>query len=264
MKQQKNNLPDYLDIIYDNRNKQYGSYLIRRQNDKRLYQSLGIMILLCTAVLLTGMIPDKKTVINRDTVVYDTMVITLIPKENIKPPIEKPQPKPEPPSNKPTIKNTPPVIVKDTEPADVLPNVDSLQGKESGPVNSAGTPDGTVIATTKESGKGTEPVIPTPSEPKTYVQQMPEFNGNIRSYLSKHIRYPAMAKENGIEGRVIIRFVVNEDGSVSNVEILRGAGGGLNEEALRVVNGMPAWKPGRQNDVPVKVYFTLPISFSLK
>jgi TonB family protein len=97
----------------------------------------------------------------------------------------------------------------------------------------------------------------------TMVEQMPEFPGDINKYLSTNLRYPAEAAQKDIQGRVVVRFIVQEDGSIDQATVVRGIGGGCDEEALRVVKAMPRWKPGKQNGKPVKVYFTLPISFKL-
>ena len=93
---------------------------------------------------------------------------------------------------------------------------------------------------------------------------MPEFIGDIYGYLNKSVRYPRQAINAGVQGRVIIQFVVNEDGHISRAAVMHGIGGGCDEEALRVVNAMPAWKPGKQNGQPVKVNYRLPISFKLE
>jgi len=93
---------------------------------------------------------------------------------------------------------------------------------------------------------------------------MPTTDYDIHAYLGKNTHYPDAAKEANIDGRVIVKFVVNEDGNVSDVQIVRGIGGGCDEEAKRVVQSMPKWKPGKQNGKPVKVYFTLPIVFKLE
>lgn len=85
----------------------------------------------------------------------------------------------------------------------------------------------------------------------------------IIKYMGKHIKYPAMAREHGIEGTVVIRFVVDEHGNISNPEIVKDIGGGCGKEALRVVKKMPQWEPGRQRDRKVKVYFNLPVKFKL-
>ena len=105
----------------------------------------------------------------------------------------------------------------------------------------------------------------TPGEPTVYaiVEQMPAPGYNIAQYLSKNLHYPALAKKNKIQGRVIVKYVVNEDGSLSDFTVLKGIGSGCDEEALRVLKNMPAWKPGKKNGKTVKVYYTQPITFKL-
>lgn len=98
------------------------------------------------------------------------------------------------------------------------------------------------------------------------VEDSPTFpggEGEMMRYISNNIEYPQMEKENGIEGKVVVNFVVNEDGSISNIKILKGITKGLNEEAKRVIKTMPKWEPGEQRGKPVKVRVNLPIRFSL-
>lgn len=97
-----------------------------------------------------------------------------------------------------------------------------------------------------------------------YVEQMPEPTYNILEYLNTHIEYPEEARTKHIQGRVLVKFIVTENGTMDSVHTISSPlGGGLEEEAIRVVKYMPPWKPGRQNGKPVKVYFTQPISFQL-
>jgi len=101
----------------------------------------------------------------------------------------------------------------------------------------------------------------------TVVESMPGFPGGdhaIIKYLGNNINYPEMARESGIQGRVFVTFVVEKDGQVSNVKVLRGIGGGCDEEAIRVVQQMPNWIPGKQRNIPVRVQFNLPIRFVLR
>jgi len=101
----------------------------------------------------------------------------------------------------------------------------------------------------------------------TVVESMPEFpggTGELYKYLSNSIKYPPLAKESGIQGRVFVNFVVEPDGSISNVKVLRGIGGGCDEEAVRVVENMPSWKPGKQRGKAVRVSYNLPIKFTLQ
>ncbi len=96
-----------------------------------------------------------------------------------------------------------------------------------------------------------------------YVEQMPKAGYDYQQYLNEHIKYPEAARASNVEGRVIVRFIVNEDGSISDCTVMRGIGSGCDEEALRVVKSFPAWSPGRQAGKPVSVYYTLPIVFRL-
>lgn len=103
-----------------------------------------------------------------------------------------------------------------------------------------------------------------PAEVFTFVEQMPEFPGDLNEYLRKYLIYPADAREKGIQGKVIVQFIIESNGFISGVKILRGNASALNDEALRVVKAMPNWKPGKQNGRAVAVRYTLPITFALK
>jgi len=118
------------------------------------------------------------------------------------------------------------------------------------------------------------PVISTKEEEEEEEQQvffivedMPEFPGGemaLRTYIANAIKYPVIAQENGIQGKVYVTFVVGKDGSVSNASIARGVDPSLDKEALRVVNTLPKWKPGKQRGKPVNVSYTVPINFVLQ
>lgn len=119
-----------------------------------------------------------------------------------------------------------------------------------------------------------EPVVftpvqePEPEDPEIFVvvEEMPMFPGGEAArieYLTRNLRYPRLAMEAGIEGSVFLTFVVMPDGSIGDVRLLRGIGGGCDEEAIRVVSGMPRWIPGRQRGVPVKVQYNMPVRFIL-
>jgi protein TonB len=105
-----------------------------------------------------------------------------------------------------------------------------------------------------------------PKEPYTIVEEMPEFPGGndaLFAYIAKELKYPEQAIEEGIEGVVFVTFVVEPDGRITGVSVLRGIGGGCNDEALRVVRGMPNWKPGKQRGEAVRVKYNLPIRYKL-
>lgn len=135
----------------------------------------------------------------------------------------------------------------------------------------------TAIASTEETGQKVEvkyvPVQVEEEEPEEQtifevVEQMPEFpNGGmagLMQYLSKNIKYPTIAQENGTQGRVTVQFVVNKDGSIVDAKVLRGVDPYLDKEAIRVISAMPKWKPGMQRGKPVRVKYTVPVMFRLQ
>ena len=135
----------------------------------------------------------------------------------------------------------------------------------------------TVIASSEETGKEVEvkyvPVTVVEEEPEEQtifevVEQMPEFpNGGmagLMQFLSKNIKYPTIAQENGTQGRVTVQFVVNKDGSIVDAKVIRGVDPYLDKEALRVIGTMPKWKPGMQRGKPVRVKYTVPVMFRLQ
>ncbi len=135
----------------------------------------------------------------------------------------------------------------------------------------------TTIATSEETNQAVEikyvPVAVEEEEPEEQtifevVEQMPEFpNGGmagLMQYLSKNIKYPTIAQENGTQGRVTVQFVVNRDGSIVDAKVLRGVDPYLDKEAIRVISSMPKWKPGMQRGKAVRVKYTVPVMFRLQ
>jgi TonB family protein len=120
-----------------------------------------------------------------------------------------------------------------------------------------------------DSSKNYQPVVgidpgPAPGTIYTSIDEMPEFPGGISAlldYLGRNIEYPKEAREGDVQGKVVVKFVVCENGTLCNEEVIRSIGGGCDEEVIRVVKAMPKWKPGKQNGKAVKVYYTLPVSF---
>lgn len=102
------------------------------------------------------------------------------------------------------------------------------------------------------------------SEVFVVVENMPSFpGGNVQKWISKNVKYPVLAMENGIQGKVFVQFVIERDGSITDVKVVRGVDSSLDKEAIRVVKAMPKWTPGKQRGKAVRVSFTLPINFQL-
>ena len=258
---------DYLDIIYDKRNKNYGGYELRRHYDQRLRKA-AVLALTGVAVILSlsFIISNRADRSNVPPVLHESKVSeVVIPVQ----PIDKPKVIPPPPAPAQHIKTrlfTDPVIVSNelVPPDKQMAENKDVANAHPGLANEDGDSIGLAPGLDKGTGTG---VVETnngkSNEPVRFVEQMPQFAGDMERYLNDNIHYPELARSTGIEGKVAIEFIVNEDGSVSNAKVVRGIGGGCDEEALRIVNNMPKWKPGKQNGIAVKVLFVLPILFQL-
>jgi len=257
---------DYLDIIFDQRNKNYGSYELRKHYDRRMRK--GALFLLAGVILLSSFsLISKDRISAPDYRQHVADTLTYIPIDpKIEPPKEIIPPKPAAPKPQLTKIFTDPVITKDLiKPDQQMAENKDMANAKPGITNTDGdSPDITPSGHGKTGTEVIEHIAEPPAKPVVFVEQMPQFNGSMEKYIGSHLRYPDAARETGIDGRVIVQFVVNEDGSVSDAKVVRGIGGGCDEEALRMVGAMPKWKPGKQNGKAVKVLFTLPIKFLLR
>ena len=151
------------------------------------------------------------------------------------------------------------------------PKVDDLKDKDPSDKTMKGDDKGQRAPVNEPGPAPAKPVVvaekPAPDKVFTFVEQKPLFPGGeaaLFKYLGENIKYPSLARESGTEGKVFIQFVVNKDGSISDAKVVRGIGGGCDEEALRVVREMPKWEPGRQNGQSVRVQYSLPVVFKLE
>ncbi len=272
----KLNSPEWIDLVFEGMNKEYGAYYLRNTSSRRYVIGIVAVVAFVIVVsLLPVLIETVKSSVGKNLGSIDTTVELAnikdiedqVKEENI---IRETEPVAPPPVLKATIKFTPPVITED----DDVKEDDQMKSQEelteSKVQISIATVDGVTddpnavdIAELQE-----HKVIVAEEEPEVYlsVEQMPQFPGGdkaLLSYLHSSIHYPQIALENGIQGKVILKFVVNTDGSVGDITILRGIDRSLDEEAIRVVKGMPKWSPGRQNGRVVRVYYTVPIDFRI-
>lgn len=259
---------DYLDIVFEGRNKKYGGYELRKKYPTRA-RNATIGTLLVAGLIAAG--PVIASIMEKKEVkkpIVSMKEVTLAEPPPIEP--DKPKPPPPPPAPpapaRPTVKFTPPVIKPNEEVKEDVKPPDEKKSEVAGPITAEGDANANELAPPSDhQGTGTGIVEAAP-EPKifTYVSQMPEFPGDVYSWLSSHTRYPESARENGTEGRVGVSFVVNEGGEISNIEVTRTSGNSaLDNEAKRVVGSMPKWKPGKNNGTAVKVSYSLPITFKL-
>jgi len=259
---------DWRDLVFDDRNKAYGGYVIRQESPRR--HNIAVVVIIILAVLCIAVPALIKMVKPQDEAFKVTEVTTLsdLPEADEQKEQPKVQELPPPPPLKSSIKFTPPVIKKDNEVNDndeIKSQEDLNQAKANISIADVkGTDDehGVDIAEVKDVNNEVDE-----SKPYVAVEQMPQFPGGeqkLMEFLGRNLHYPAVAQENGIMGRVIVRFVVSSTGKVTNVEVMRGVDPMLDKEAMRLISSMPDWIPGKQNGKNVPVYYTIPIIFRLQ
>lgn len=249
-------------VVFQGRNTNYGAYELRHNYNKRVsFIMLGMAVF---AVLLFGVkkFADRpKTEEVQEVLKVEQIDLTPPPPIEDVPP---PPPPPPPPPMVEMVKFTPPVIKDDAVEEEPQKLQEEVKETNVGTKDQEGEKDLPVVPT-EDTGPG-EAAAP---EIFTVVEEMPEFPGGtmeMMKYIQKNIQYPAMAREAGISGKCFLKFVVNGDGAISDVQILKGVAGcpDCDKEAMRVVKSMPKWKAGKQNGRAVPVFFNLPINFTIK
>ena len=274
--------PKWVDMVFAGKNKEYGAYQLRKGTSGRNIKSL--LILVIAAALVGGFLAWKvieQKQAEEQQAYMEAMELANLQKqakkeekkkEQVKPKIE---PKKEIPVARETQKFTAPVIKKDelVKEENQVKQMDKLDEKVAvGTENKAGVKDRTVEAVRSEIAVAAPPPPPAPKPEvatKVFdvVEEMPSFPGGnaaLMSYLNSNTKYPVVAQENGVQGRVIISFVVERDGSISDVKVARSVDPSLDREAQRVVKSMPRWTPGKQNGQTVRVKYTVPVVFRLQ
>jgi protein TonB len=269
----KLNSPDWCDIVFEGRNKEYGAYALRNSSSKRHVVAFIVAIVLTAAIvavpsLLKAVAPAKRVINGIDS--YKVATIER-PAENEQ--VVKPDLAPPPVRIRDSQGFTPPAIKPDdqVDAEKELISHDELS-KSKAPISIAtitnGNEDGVDYADVlKDNRRITDEMMEGASKVFVSVEVMPQFPGGdaeLMKYLNTNIKYPAISAENGIEGRVVLRFVVGKDGRVSDIQVLKAVDPALDKEAIRVVGSMPKWIPGSQNGRHVAVYYTLPVLFRLK
>ena len=276
---------EWTDIIFDGKNKEFGAYQLRRNSDKRhnravLATLIGLIVILVGAYFL-GMYNDFRAKQHEAELqaqleqqlaqMAEEVPEEEAPEEEIQA-VEAPEQEqalPEEILN--TIKDTEIQIAADNEVTEDITSKDDVA--ESTAAAGATTfdqgTDNLEVVRTHKDEIIVEEKKPEPKKEEifTAVEQMPQFPGGeaeLIKYVTNHIKYPTMAAENNIQGRVVVKFVVKKDGSVGEVQVLRGKDPDLDKEAVRVVRTLPKFIPGKMNGQAVSVWFTLPINFKLQ
>ena len=274
--------PKWVDMVFAGKNKEYGAYQLRKGTSGRNIKSL--LILVIAAALVGGFLAWKvieQKQAEEQQAYMEAMELARLQKqaEKEKKKPEKVQPKVEMkkeiPVARETQKFTAPVIKKDelVKEENQVKQMDQLDAKVAvGTKDEEGVKDRTVEAVRSDIAVAAPPPPPAPKPEVSnkvfdVVEEMPSFPGGqgaLMQYLASNIKYPVVAQENGVQGRVIVSFVVERDGSISDVKVARSVDPSLDREAQRVVKSMPRWSPGKQNGSTVRVKYTVPVVFRLQ
>ncbi len=260
LNQPNNNLDE---LVFENRNKAYGAYVLRKEYPSNLKRSFLITFLTPVAIILFSVIYNE---LHGDVVKVnpvdeankgDTVIVIVMPTKEEKKQIEETY-KPKALKN---ADNGNYRVRRDAE-ARTVPSdsfvrstlIDEPIGNPSGP--SSALPTGGKSLAGNNEGNEEETFIDG-------VEHMPEFNGDLYEYLGEEINYPPVALQNNIQGKVLVSFVVDKEGKVKDATVLKGIGFGCDEEAIRVIKSMPDWTAGMQNKRKVPVRMIIPIMFQV-
>ncbi len=259
------------EIIFENRNKEYGAYMLRKSYPKSISRALvysaSFMALLLVSPLIYGEFYPKEMEMLKNSL---HILTDLTPPPEIDK-IAVPPPPNLPPPEMPKVQSTA-VAIPEPEVDETLVTDEPTKNVDIKGAISHVTQDGVDNPTElpldiSENGGGND-IVEVKEEPIFItVEQSPVFIGGLEElgrFLSKNLRYPRQAVQQGIEGKVYVQFVVGRDGKVSQISVLKGIGFGCDEEAMRVVSMMPTWTAGKQGGKPVSVRYNLPISFKLQ
>ena len=266
----------WVELVFEGKNHAYGAYQLRRDTGKRnvyaLLVMLAIGIAIAVFVAVKGVVENA---MKSDVAIEADVELSKLAEKKEAKVEKKEEPKVEKievERVKSSVKFVPPVIKKDNE---VKPE-EELKSQEE--LNKTNTAIGAFDVKGNDEAAGevlkAKEVIAQPEPPKEeetkvfdVVEQMPSFPGGpaeLMKFLASNIKYPVVAEENGVQGRVIVTFVVERDGSITDVKVVKSVDPSLDKEAQRVVKSMPKWIPGKQNGSAVRVKYTVPVTFKLQ
>jgi len=252
-------ISDFDDLVFKNRNREYGAYQLRKRYNKVLFTCIIVAIFIATAAVLIPFLATPRS----EQIIMGGGRFVQVRMENLEPPPDEiyvpPVPPPEGAKKTETVEYVPPVVVDSvfTDDKTQITNDAALSSQDNEVIEASGTGFGDDLIP-GEDGSGSE-------EPLFIVEVMPTFKGGNESkfaeWVSKRTNYPQVAIDNKIRGTVYLTFIVEKDGSVSNVTVIKGVHPLLDKEAVKAISESPKWSPGLQRGQPVRVRFQIPISF---
>ena len=254
------------DVVFEQRNQEYGAYVLRKDYSKLILIIMGSFILILgltfgTVAYYQSRPEDEKITAKKD----DSQFVEVAPpmEEEVPPPPKELVPPPPPLEER--VAFTPPVVTN--LPVEDPPFIQTDDAPKTGKEDQKGNGDPFVVTPDPGPDPVADPV--KPDEPAMFVDEEAVFPGGVaamQKYISENIVFPEIARENNIQGKCYLKFVVSVDGSISQVSIVRGVPGcpECDKAAIKVVKNMPPWKPGKLNGRSTASYFQLPINFALE
>ncbi len=281
---------EWRDIVFEGKNKEFGAYQLRKKSPKRHYFAIiGIIILLIAVAILVFSWNKYQEIKEAEALAKGAQMSEVMfeqeaqeeqqEEEEVKYE-EQPEPEQQVEEEQVASQQVTTIAIVDKPDADKeVKNMDQIQENQAqvGNINQEGKIDITevqqktaAVTVVEKVEPKPEPIVEKKNEPEKIfeaVEQPAEFPGGmaaLNKWLNNNLRYPEAAQENGIQGRVVVKFTVEKDGSISNPTIVRGVDKDLDREAIRVVKKMPKWKAGKNNGVAVRSYFNLPVNFKIQ
>jgi len=266
----------WVDLVFEGKNQAYGAYQLRKNTGIRNLKALAVMF--AAFLIIAGIVYAKVSIENyiaskNAAIEADVELQSLAEKKEIKeekkdePEVEKIEVE----RVKSSVAFTVPEIKKDEEVKEdqEMKSQDDLAETNTaiGAFTVEGNDETAEVKHVEEKIAEPEPVKEEETKVFDVVEQMPSFPGGpsaLMQYLNSNIKYPVVAEENGVQGRVVCTFVVEKDGSITDVRVVKSVDPSLDKEAVRVVKGMPKWIPGKQNGSAVRVKYTVPVTFRLQ
>jgi protein TonB len=259
MAKEKIYAPAFDDIVFEIRNKEYGAYRLRKKYSRNVFIATLLGIIIIATAIITPYLNAKalESRAKREERQVEIKMENLDqPTDLVAPP---PAPPPPPQETVQQAKYVPPVVVDSVKPEEAV----QLMTADDAQIEVQNEDVVEYVEPMKEEVQEEE----TEPEPFVVVEESPMFPGGelaLLQYIKEHTNYPEVAKENNIQGKVTVRFCVTSKGAINQVSVLKGVDPELDEEAMRVVSTLPAFKPGKQGGKPVPVWYMVPIIFSLK
>ncbi|PJJ10736.1 outer membrane transport energization protein TonB [Flavobacterium sp. 1] len=251
----------WIEIVFEGRNKLYGAYVLRKSNRKTSMRALIIgsvlFSLAISAPLIASYLPKGG---DDDTINEKIIAVKMPPKKKVEAPKDL-APPPPPPPKQDQVKFVKPVVTKAEDVTEDPPKMDDIKDKKTGAETIKGDPDAPL--TVEEVGNG--PVVEVIAEDTSVhslagIEQKPEFPGGIEKFYAFVGKNYTPPEEEGLKGKVYVTFVVEKDGTLTDIKVIRDIGYGTGKEAIRVLNKCPKWLPGEQNGKKVRVLYSLPIT----